>query len=192
MPGEDRRRQILDAAALCFARRGFHQATMKDICEEAAMSPGSVYRYFAGKDDLIAALVERDLVQTVGRIEALGKQNNLPAALRGLADVVLAELADPVLGPLQREIGSEALRNPRVGELLRKSDATVIAALAAALRRAQRRGEIDPGLEPAATAEILVAIVDGLSWRVSLVPGTHTARYAPTVHALLTRFLSPK
>ena len=35
---ETRRREILDAAAACFARDGFHQASMQDICIEADRS----------------------------------------------------------------------------------------------------------------------------------------------------------
>ena len=38
---ELRRQQILDAAAACFSRRGFHQTTMQDICTEAGLSPGA-------------------------------------------------------------------------------------------------------------------------------------------------------
>jgi AcrR family transcriptional regulator len=43
---ERRRRQILEAAAVCFRRRGFHQATMQEICSEAGISPGALYRFF--------------------------------------------------------------------------------------------------------------------------------------------------
>jgi AcrR family transcriptional regulator len=46
---EARRQQILDAALACFSRRGFHQSTMQDICQEAELSPGAVYRYFRSK-----------------------------------------------------------------------------------------------------------------------------------------------
>lgn len=51
-----RRRQILDGAARCFARNGFHGTSMQDVLHEVGLSAGAVYRYFSGKDDLIAAI----------------------------------------------------------------------------------------------------------------------------------------
>ena len=50
-----RRQQILEAARACVARQGFHQTNIQDICKEAALSPGAVYRYFPSKDHIIAA-----------------------------------------------------------------------------------------------------------------------------------------
>src|SRR5262249_43088830 len=52
-----RRRQILSAALRCFARQGFHRTTMQDIFREAYLSPGAVYTYFSGKDELIGAII---------------------------------------------------------------------------------------------------------------------------------------
>ncbi|MFD0024294.1 TetR/AcrR family transcriptional regulator [Streptomyces sp. NPDC058382] len=51
-----RRRQILDGAARCFARDGFHGTSMQDVLKEVGLSAGAVYRYFSGKEDLIAAI----------------------------------------------------------------------------------------------------------------------------------------
>src|SRR3954467_3629050 len=51
-----RRRQILSGALRCFAREGFYRTTMQDIFREAGLSPGAVYSYFKGKDELIAAI----------------------------------------------------------------------------------------------------------------------------------------
>ena len=45
-PKSDRRSEILAAAQRCFVRSGFHGASMQDICNEAGMSPGNLYRYF--------------------------------------------------------------------------------------------------------------------------------------------------
>src|SRR5262245_9122257 len=42
----------------CFQRRGFHQATMQEICAEAHMSAGALYRYFHSKAEIIAAIAE--------------------------------------------------------------------------------------------------------------------------------------
>src|SRR6266849_2538468 len=56
---QDRRTQILDAALICFAKRGFHQASMHDISAEAGISVGLIYRYFENKDAVISAMADR-------------------------------------------------------------------------------------------------------------------------------------
>src|SRR5438874_12876784 len=55
----DRRSQILDAAIVCFAKHGFHQASMHDISAEAGISVGLIYRYFANKEAVISAMADR-------------------------------------------------------------------------------------------------------------------------------------
>src|SRR3954451_25306695 len=54
----DRRCQILDAALVCFAKRGFHQTSMHDISAEAGISVGLIYRYFENKEAVIAAMAD--------------------------------------------------------------------------------------------------------------------------------------
>ena len=53
-----RRQQILDAAAACFARNGFHATSMPDIFAATGLSSGAVYRYFPSKQAIIEALAE--------------------------------------------------------------------------------------------------------------------------------------
>ncbi len=50
-----RRREIMDAAAEVFAKKGFHAATTRDIADRLGMQPGSLYYYFESKE---AALEE--------------------------------------------------------------------------------------------------------------------------------------
>lgn len=50
-----RRRQIRDAANRCFARKGIHATTMREIFAEAGLSAGAVYNYFRTKEELIEA-----------------------------------------------------------------------------------------------------------------------------------------
>jgi TetR/AcrR family transcriptional regulator, repressor for uid operon len=47
---EARREQVLDAAAHCFRRHGYHGASMAEIAGAAAMSPGHIYHYFQSKE----------------------------------------------------------------------------------------------------------------------------------------------
>ena len=53
-----RRRQILDAAIVCFAERGFHKSTLQDVVRISGLSPGSIYSHFASKDEIIHAVIE--------------------------------------------------------------------------------------------------------------------------------------
>jgi AcrR family transcriptional regulator len=49
---EARRRSILEAAAKVFSRKGVATATMAEIAQEAGISAGAIYRYFASKEHL--------------------------------------------------------------------------------------------------------------------------------------------
>lgn len=47
---------VLDAAAQFFAEKGFGYASMRDIAGKAGMLPGSLYYYFASKEELLVAV----------------------------------------------------------------------------------------------------------------------------------------
>ena len=60
--GQDpvKREQILDGANRVFTRLGFDAASMNDITREANVSKGTIYVYFANKEDLFEALIDRE------------------------------------------------------------------------------------------------------------------------------------
>jgi AcrR family transcriptional regulator len=58
---EKRRQDILEAAARVFAHKGFDRATTREIAHEADVSEGTIYNYFASKQQLLVALA--DMVQ---------------------------------------------------------------------------------------------------------------------------------
>src|ERR1700736_6711170 len=77
----DRPTQILDAAVACFAKRGFHQASMHDISAEAGISVGLIYRYFHNKEAVIAAMADRHKKEIHEILERAGKAPSLLEAL---------------------------------------------------------------------------------------------------------------
>jgi AcrR family transcriptional regulator len=58
---EERREQILDVASRVFARKGLAGTRIADIATEGEMSQGLIFRYFAGKEEVFAAVVEKAL-----------------------------------------------------------------------------------------------------------------------------------
>ncbi|MDX6744432.1 TetR family transcriptional regulator [Actinocorallia sp. A-T 12471] len=53
------RKALLDAAQRLFAERGIHVAALDDVAHTAGLTKGAVYSNFAGKPDLVIALMER-------------------------------------------------------------------------------------------------------------------------------------
>lgn len=187
-----RRKQILAAAQSCFVKQGFHQASMNDICVAAEMSPGSVYRYFRSKSDIIAAMVDDCREKVRAWFVELAQAKDMVVGLGEIADRILAELNDPAEHVLYFESTAEAMRNPKVATALRNQDSEEVLLLTEALKRWQAAGQIDPDLNPTLTAHTLSALVDGFVWRKFLTPDVHTPAYAETLRTLLTRFLRPQ
>ncbi len=71
---EARRQAILDAAEAVIRRRGFADTTMDEVAAEAELSKGALYLYFANKDALCAALVERTLQRVRPALEQVVSQ----------------------------------------------------------------------------------------------------------------------
>jgi AcrR family transcriptional regulator len=65
---------ILDAAVVEFERHGLRRVALEDVARRAGVSRTTIYRRFAGKDELIAAVVERENVSLFADIAAELKQ----------------------------------------------------------------------------------------------------------------------
>jgi AcrR family transcriptional regulator len=86
------RDRVLEAASEVFAERGFHGATVEDICERAGFTRGAFYSNFSSKDDLVVELSQRHSEALVDRIRRASKREHASAA-EVLRDV-FAALAD--------------------------------------------------------------------------------------------------
>ena len=72
---EERRKQILAAAARVFSRKGYDRATTKEIAAEAQISEGTIYNYFQNKIDLIATLLENNVKSVLKLIGGKPKED---------------------------------------------------------------------------------------------------------------------
>lgn len=183
---EARKQQILDAAASCFSRKGFHQTTMQDICREADLSPGGFYRYFQGKEDVIEAMVDERRQKGVAMVEATmrNRQDTL-SILDELANVFFDHLGDSQGCALDIELWAEAQSNPRVREAVRMDVCAVNDALVSIISEAQARGEINALLEPRAVAEVMNSFFFGLILQRSLNADVAVSPYVSVIKAMM-------
>src|SRR2546428_8876258 len=104
-----RRTQILAAAALVFARKGFDRATVTEIARAAGLAEGSIYNYFRSKEELLVH-IPRQLAQPV--LATLLEPTPMPAS----ADEMEAQQCG------QHGLGELARSEEHTSELQSRSD----------------------------------------------------------------------
>lgn len=154
--------RILEAAKKCFVRSGFQGASMHEICTEAGMSPGALYRYFPSKEAIIEAIAEADR-RTDAQIMSQMLDN--PDVVDGFVSAAIAHIRhthESGNAALFSEIRAESVRN----EALRKScDCSmdqVREAFRDYLKAAIDRNEIRPAVDLDTLMSVMMAIGEGL------------------------------
>lgn len=152
--------EILDAARDLFSRKGFEAARMDEVAAAAGVTKPAVYRYFAGKDRLIEALLEQDLAIPWRRLAAWIETQDGPieTLVEGFADRV-GELQNSGLtrGYLILAL-DESGRRPEIAAFIRDQIlAPGMMVLAKAFFQAVERGELAGGHDPQYMARMFFA-----------------------------------
>lgn len=139
-PDEEKRRLIADAAARLFASRPFHEVRLEDVAAEARVGKGTLYIYFASKEDLYVSVIHDGMALMVDRLEQDLADSRRPARedlrmiLRSLVEFAIAhpnlfELlrshcdarVDKQMAPVRRRLGdlikATLTRGNRAGDL---------------------------------------------------------------------------
>jgi AcrR family transcriptional regulator len=159
LDSDGKRRRLLDAAELVFARDGL-DATVPSIAATAGAGVGSVYRAFASKEEIICALAVERLHWVCERAgEALQARDAWAGFERLLRVIAERQLADGVLG----EAFAAAFRRPDLAEPL--------AAATAAVDKVLVRVRASGALRTDVTTDELRAIFAGLRAAEATEPG---------------------
>jgi TetR/AcrR family transcriptional regulator, repressor for uid operon len=169
----DRPAQILDAAVACFAKRGFHQASMHDISAEAGISVGLIYRYFQNKEAVISAMADRHKKQIQEILDRARQAPSLRESLETLFTAHCGETEPHVTAAFVVDLFAEASRNPRVAELVRDVCETSMNGVTDLIARSPEGKRSD--LTPREMAELIFAVNDGMLLRGVLRIGQTTA-----------------
>ncbi|MEW2572168.1 TetR/AcrR family transcriptional regulator [Streptomyces sp. NPDC047070] len=177
-----RRRQILDGAARCFARNGFHATSMQDVLKEVNLSAGAVYRYFSGKDELIAAIVTEVLGGIREAFEDAARHSPPP-----MPDVLVGRVMTQVLGMggetgkygltwegetsfprLMVQVWTETLRDGELSALLREGFGAVRDAWVKVVEGYQEAGVMRADIPAEHVARTLIAAAQGFAAQQAL------------------------
>jgi AcrR family transcriptional regulator len=171
----DRRSQILEAALVCFAKRGFHQTSMHDISSEAGISVGLIYRYFENKEAVISAMADRHKEEIS---EVLKRARQAPTLLESLEILFTAhccEDAPQLVSAFVVDLYAEASRNPHVAGLVRDVLDTAMDGVKDLIARAPEGQNAGNDLKPGELAELIFAVARGMLMLDVLRPQGMTA-----------------
>lgn len=174
-----RRRHIVEAAARCFADKGYRATSIPDICKAAGVSVGAVYTHFESKEAIVQAMAEASMQARQAGFEGADETHTLRDAS------YLLELVRALYGPdgehvarLDLDLWSESTRNPGLRASITATFGQLARQLEAVVKRSQAAEELDPRLSPRGAAHVLLAIGLGLEVQRALhvAPSARTAQ----------------
>jgi len=163
------RRHLLDAAAIVFARDGFHRASLDDVAATAGFTKGAVYSNFKSKDDLFLAVFEDRYAREQSEMKQVLTEEDQPYEL-GAEPVVF----DRVRGVIDRtwddqwtalylEFVLYAQRNAGAAKKLAETVRRQRDMTTAMLTEAYQSVGYEPDLPVEVLAILAVALFDGLA-----------------------------
>ena len=185
----DRHSQILDAALVCFAKRGFHQTSMHDISAEAGISVGLIYRYFENKEAVISAMAARHKEEIQQMLERARQAPSLLESLEILFTAHCCENEPRLISAFVVDLYAEASRNPHVADLTRDVLETAMAGVRDLIARAPEGQNTGSNLTPDDLAELIFAVARGMLMLDVLRPQEMTAAERRTRQLEVTRRL---
>jgi len=174
---DDTREKLFEAAAQVFENQGISGASIEAIAAAAGFSRGAFYSNFASKDELIIAMLEDHVAQTVRRnLELFSKHNTMADFLDALKTVDRSQ-QDPLgRSPLLHMemilfVARAEKRRPELAKRLRARRKLIADIVETSLRNSGKVGSRDPTW----TAAIVLALEDGFRLHRLIDPDTTPA-----------------
>ncbi|MFX0579483.1 TetR/AcrR family transcriptional regulator [Nocardia nepalensis] len=185
---ERRRQQILDAAQLCFARKGFYETSMQDIFTESGLSAGAVYRYFKGKNDIIAALATDTTVELRATLTRAIRSDPLPTpaqVVRAVAEHVVERSGPDGNVRLAPQAWALALVDTEAAEYVKAAVVAMRDRWTEYTERMVQAGWLPPDTDIHAVATAIVGVVPGFILQHLIIGDTDPETLAHGVAILL-------
>lgn len=174
-----RREQIIAAGLACFARSGYHAATMADVAAQAGVSKGTPYLYFDSKEALFLALHDEWDCGAARRVDAAvaalaeGDRRSPRKVLHAVADAIAAHvMAEPQTCRVLMEARALAAHEPAIADAVRATDTRAHQQLEELIAAGISAGEWPQETDPALAARLFTAGLYGLMAQWHLAPGS--------------------
>lgn len=160
-----RRRLLVHVAAECFAEKGFHQTSMRDLAERAGVSLGNLYNHFDSKTALIAEIAKLEAEELQAVEAELAAFGDPVEALDQFVIEYAKFYAKPENARLDAEIIAEGLRNPEICTDFLSNRKMLVSTLASILEQIGEKHGLEAGIAQTDCAEFILDLVEGAAAR---------------------------
>lgn len=150
---EARREEILEAAVLVFARKGFAASRIEDVAAEAGIAKGSVYLYFDSRNELLSGVFDSYAARSAAVLSGLGEGSGLEQLTRLVEGTAEMLAAHPHHARVMLDVWAS---NPPLDMAAMYREYRD--AVGALLRQAQAEGELRDGIDERHAAVIVGAL----------------------------------
>jgi TetR/AcrR family transcriptional repressor of nem operon len=161
--GRETRDRIVDTAAALVFERGVAGTTLDDVRAAAKVSKGQLYHYFADKDDIVHAVIDRSVELVIDAQPRLANLTSWTAIAAWFDDLVRLQAERNAVGGCP--IGSLAGELAETDEYARAALAAGYdrweAPIRAGLEQMRAAGKLRPGADPSRLATATLASIQG-------------------------------
>jgi len=190
----DKRARILDAAVRVFAKNGFHATRVSDVAKAAGVADGTIYLYFASKEQVLVSLFEDRVERLLAFMrDELPKRASAKERLRGVLEMQLGLLEG------ERDLAEVLTVILRQSTTLLKEYAAprfsaYLDAIAKIVEAGQASGEFRKDVSPHLVARAVFGALDGiaLTWALGRAEPGALARASTQLGAILLGGLEPR
>lgn len=153
---------ILEAAVKTFAAKGYHSSTIADLAAAAGLGKGTLYLYFANKEAVAEAMIDRYFGRMAERLRAEARPPSLQAFLDGLRGAMEVPEDEAALIRVFFEVYGPGLASGDVARTLSGHFDGLGDHYASALTHLLTVGEVRPDLDTRSAGRALASLVDGM------------------------------
>ena len=159
-----KRQSILRAARDVFVAKGFHEATTHDVARAAELSVGSIYTYFASKDELIReCILAANRAESDAVLQDIRSDGSSRAKVRrAIAGWYRYTIEAPGVPAFLAEAWAAASRKPLIRDMVAQRRERIATVATVMLQEGVAAGEFASDLDVGTTARALGALLDGV------------------------------
>ena len=181
----ERRKHIVEAAAICFIEQGFHQTSIRDIAKRAGISLGNLYNHFESKTALIGEIAGLEADDLIAIRAVLEQDGSARQRIDAFVIAAFDYAADPDNAVLTAEITAEAMRSPQIVEAFSDNRRKTVDALVGILKT-DALAFADPAEE---LAQMVLDLIESSAVRVAFDKKKSKASTRDALRSVVQRLL---